>query len=126
MDYDTKLLSVPFDAQYSVGDVFRWDNTGTYWICYARDLTELAYFRGQCRRCDYKVQWVDGDREVQETLISVVGPSNPDYTSTNTTFGSADLPNANLVVLATANHQNRAYFNQYQKFLLKSFTYKVD
>lgn len=126
MDYDTKLLSVPFDAQYSVGDVFRWDNTGTYWICYARDLTELAYFRGQCRRCDYKVQWVDGDREVQETFISVVGPSNPDFTSTNTTFGSADLPNANLVVLATANQQNRAYFNQYQKFLLKSFTYKVD
>lgn len=103
MDYDTKLLSVPFDAQYSVGDVFRWDNTGTYWICYARDLTELAYFRGQCRRCDYKVQWVDGNREVQETFISVVGPSNPDFTSTNTTFGSADLPNANLVVLATAN-----------------------
>lgn len=77
MDYDTKLISTPFESGYHVGDIFKWENTGTYWICFTQDRTELAYFRGQCRRCDYKVQWVNGDREVLETYLSVIGPTNP-------------------------------------------------
>ena len=127
MDYDTKMISTPFTSEYKVGDIFLWENTQSYWICYTRDRQELAYFRGYCRRCDYKVQWVNGDREVLETLISVIGPSQPDLESqvNGNTKTSNDLPNANLVVLTTDNEQNRQYFNQYQKFLLKGNTYKI-
>lgn len=126
MDYDTKMISTPWSSKYKPGDIFRWENTQTFWICYMQSHSELAYFRGNCRRCDYKVQWVDGERQVQETLISVIGPSNPDYISSIGGHDSVDLPNANLVVLTTDNERNRAYFQQYQKFLLKGFTYKVD
>lgn len=30
-------------------------NTGTKWIIYLQDLTELAYFKGEIRRCNYTV-----------------------------------------------------------------------
>ena len=127
MDYDTKMISTEFKNGYKPGDIFLWENTNTYWICYTRDRTELAYFRGACRRCDYKVQWVNGEREILETLISVIGPSQPDLESqvNGSSKTSNDLPTANLVVLTTDNEQNRRYFNQYQTFVLKGETYKI-
>lgn len=126
MDSDTKLISVGFDSGYKVGDIFLWDNTKTYWICYNQDLTELAYFRGKCRRCDYKVKWVDGDRKLRETYLSVVGPNQPDFRTYNPGYGlSIDTPTANLVVLTSNNEQNKKYFNQNQKFLLQGVTYKI-
>lgn len=128
MDYDTKLISTPFDGGYQVGDIFKWENTDTYWICYTQDRTELAYFRGSCRRCDYKLQWVNGDREVLETYISVIGPTNPLIQTLvqGNAKASIDQPNANIVVLTTDNEQNRRYFNQYQTFVLKSETYRIE
>lgn len=79
MDYDTKMISVPFHAGYKVGDVVRWENTHTLWIIYLQQLTELAYFLGFTRRCDYMIQWVDGNRVLHETPMSVVGPNQPDH-----------------------------------------------
>ena len=32
MDYDDKILSVPFEAGFKIGDIFEWVNTGTYWL----------------------------------------------------------------------------------------------
>lgn len=126
MDYDTKLISIGFDSGYKVGEIFLWDNTKTYWICYNQDLTELAYFRGKCRRCDYKVQWVDKDRQLKETYLSVVGPSQPDFRTYNPGYGiSIDTPTADLTILTSNNEQNRLYFNQNQKFLLNGVTYKI-
>ena len=126
MDADTKLISTPFESNYKVGDIFFWENTKTFWICYTQDRTELAYFRGLCRRCDYKTRWVDGDRKVRETYLSVVGPNQPDYRTNNPGYGlSIDTPTANLTVLTTNNEQNCKYFNQNQKFLLNGVTYKI-
>lgn len=126
MDYDTKLISVGFDSGFKVGDIFLWENTKTYWICYNQDLTELAYFRGKCRRCDYKVRWVDGERQLRETYLSIVGPNQPDFRTNNPGYGlSIDTPTANLTVLTSNNEQNAKYFNQYQKFILQGVTYKI-
>jgi len=55
MDYDTKLISIPFESGFKVGTVFNWEETDTHWICYSQDRTELAYFKGSCRRCDYVI-----------------------------------------------------------------------
>lgn len=127
-DYDTKMISIPWDSGYKVGDVFRWENTGTLWIIFLKELTELAYFRGHCRRCDWKVQWVNKDRQVCETPISVIGPTNPNLESINNgqAGASIDVPNGNLVVLVTDNDQNRAYFDRNQQFLLLGRTYQVE
>lgn len=126
MDYDTKMISTEFKNNLKVGDIFRWEETATYWICYSQDKTELAYFRGRCRRCDYKIQWVDGNRERLETYISVIGPSQPDFITYQPGHGlSVDKATANLVVLASNNEQNKKYFNQYQSFLLNGINYQI-
>ena len=126
LTYDTKLISINYNSGYKIGDIFLWKDTGTYWICYSQDLTELAYFRGSCRRCNHKVRWVNGDKEVLETYISVVGPTQPDFRTYEPGFSiSVDSITADLVVLTSDNEQNKKYFNQYQRFVLNGFTYKI-
>lgn len=127
-DYDTKMISTAFENNYKVGDIFSWRNTDTYWIIFLQDKTELAYFRGRCRRCDYKVQWVDGNREVQETLISVIGPSVPTLRTSSSMQAKVaeDFPNANLKILIPDNEVNHEFFYRYQYFLLKGKTYIIE
>lgn len=126
-DYDTKLISVPWSAKYMVGDVIRWVNTDSYWIIYQQDKEELAYFRGRCRRCDYKIDWVDGHRVRHETYVSIIGPNQPNqlHMLNGMTSTALNLPNANLTMLVTDNEQNHQYFAQHQKFVLKGMSYKV-
>ena len=52
-DYDDKIISIGFEHNFSVGDVFLWENTNTHWLIYLQDLTELAYFKGDIRKCQY-------------------------------------------------------------------------
>ena len=58
-DYDDKIISIGFEHGFKTGDVFEWCNTGTYWLIYLQDLTELAYFRGDIRKCSYEIEWDD-------------------------------------------------------------------
>lgn len=126
-DYDTKMISTPFDSGYKVGDVFRWENTQTLWIIYNQNLTELAYFRGSTRRCNYMVRWVNGERELCETPISVIGPSMPDHTRmiNGMMAGSFVVPSGNLICLVTDNQKNREYFHDDQTFIILGISYRV-
>lgn len=74
MDYDNKIISIPFkdiclnkekigktnEGQEEIGmkggDVFYWKETDSYWIVYLQKKEELAYFRAEVRRCDYTVK----------------------------------------------------------------------
>ena len=65
-DYDEKTVSVGYEHEFKTGEVFRWINPSnkngdTYWLIYLQDLTELAYFRADVRRCSYQIYWVDTD-----------------------------------------------------------------
>lgn len=126
-DYDTKMISTPFDSGYKVGDVFRWENTQTLWIIYNQNFTELAYFRGSTRRCNYMVRWVNGERELCETPISVIGPSMPDHTRmiNGMMAGSFIVPSGNLICLVTDNQKNRGYFHDDQTFIILGISYRV-
>jgi hypothetical protein len=41
-DYDDKTISIGYEYNYALGTVFEWVNTGTKWLIYLQDLTELA------------------------------------------------------------------------------------
>jgi hypothetical protein len=126
--FDTKLISVPFDSSFKPGTIFHWKNTDTHWIIFLRDWTELAYLRGQCRRCDHKVQWVDGDQTLQETLISVIGPTTPmmRQISSQATALSEDVPNANTKMLVPDGARNRAFFHRYQTMLFQGIAFRIE
>ena len=72
-DYDDKIISVGFEYNFKCGDVFEWIGTDTYWIVYLQDLTELAYFRGDIRRCSYEIAWEDENGK-HKTYAAIRGP----------------------------------------------------
>mgnify|MGYP007069886511 CR=1 FL=1 len=74
MDYDDKILSIGFEHGFKPGDILEWLNTGTYWIIRLQDLDELAYFRGDIRRCNYTIAWEDSEGNVHRTYAAIRGP----------------------------------------------------
>lgn len=125
-NYDTKRISVPFDTGVQVGNILHWQNTDSYWIVFLQDKTELAYFRGECRRCDYVVQWVDKNRTLHKAPVSVIGPTNPQLGQAMIGKTRVDVPTGSIVLLTEDNPIYREYFTRYQKFLLKGKTYKIE
>lgn len=73
-DYDDKIISVGYEYGFKPGDVFEWKGTQTHWLIYLQDLTELAYFRGDIRKCNYQINWLDEEGKRQSSWIAVRGP----------------------------------------------------
>ena len=120
-DYDDKIVSVGYEYNYAPGDIFLWDKTGTYWLIYLQDLTELAYFRGQIRRCKHLLSWKDElDGQVYSTLAAVRGPVETDIGSLQSRARNIDTPNLSLDFLIPLNEYSLRYFKRYNKFYLKS------
>lgn len=125
MDYDTKLISIPFESGFKVGTVFNWEETDTHWICYSQDRTELAYFKGSCRRCDYVIQWADENQQLQQVYASIMGPNQPyDNIRTQNKLILEQL-NANLTMYISDSLINHDFFTPNQHFILKGQEWNV-
>lgn len=120
MDYDNKILSVGYEFDYKPGDVFKWLNTDTYWIVYLQDLTELAYFRGDIRKCRYTISWKDDNGIVCTTQAAVRGPVETKINYIQKSGISVDTPNHSLNIILPKNKDTLAYFKRYKKFYLRT------
>lgn len=117
-DYDDKIISIDFDYGYSVGTVFDWLNTGTKWLIYLQDLTELAYFKGDIRKCSYEVKWESDNGEIFTTYIALTGPSEKKIDSAIKEGISIDSPNYTLHFYMPNNDETSKRFDRYTKFYL--------
>ena len=108
-DYDDKILSVEYDHGFEPGDVFEWKNTGTYWLIYLQDLTELAYFRGDIRKCSYTIDWEDEEGR-HRTYAAVRGPVETKINFIQKHGISVDEPNHSLNILMPKNEETLKYF----------------
>ena len=118
-DYDDKILSVGFEHDFKCGDVFEWVGTNSHWLIYLQDLTELAYFRGDIRRCSYVITWED-DNKNYEVYVALRGPKESTISSSNAHGLSIDSPNYSLNLLVPKNEATLKYFKRYGKFYLKN------
>lgn len=121
-DYDEKIISIGFENQFAPGDVFEWCNTGTYWLIYLQDLTELAYFRANVRRCSYEIQWKDDNDVLQRTYAALRGPVETRIDSIQKHSISVDRPNHSLNILIPKNIITLKKFKRYSKFYLQGLT----
>lgn len=121
-DYDEKIISIGFESQFAPGDVFEWCNTGTYWLIYLQDLTELAYFRANVRRCSYEIQWKDDNDVLQRTYAALRGPVETRIDSIQKHSISVDRPNHSLNILIPKNIITLKKFKRYSKFYLQGLT----
>lgn len=117
--YDEKIVSVEFDYGFTTGDVFTWTETDTKWLIYLQELTELAYFRGNIRRCNYSISWIDDDGGTISSYISLIGPSEGSIDSTIRESTSVDSPNYTLEILMPKTTDSLEFFRRYSKFYLQ-------
>ena len=102
MDYDDKIISVGYEYNFAPGTVFEWVGTGTYWIVQLQDLTELAYFRGDIRRCRYEIVWEDENGK-HKTYAAVRGPVETKINYIQKHGVSVDTPNHSLNIFMPKN-----------------------
>ena len=117
-DYDDKIISVGYEYNFKVGTVFEWLGTKTYWLVYLQDLTELAYFRGDIRKCTYQIAWEDEDG-FHSTYAAVRGPVETKINFIQKHGISVDTPNHSLSILMPKNEDTLNYFKRYNKFYLQ-------
>lgn len=118
-DYDDKIISIGYEHGFEPGTVFQWLNTGTYWLVYLQDLTELAYFRGDIRKCSYQIAWEDEEGNLHSTYAAVRGPVETDVPFIQKHGISVDSPNMSLNILMPKNEDTLKYFKRYNKFYLQ-------
>ena len=117
-DYDDKIISIGYEYDFKVGDTFEWLGTNTYWLIYLQDITELAYFRGQIRRCRYIINWKD-ENGAHSTRVALRGPTETKIDYVQKHEISIDNPNYSLNILVPYNDENVKFFQRYTKFYLQ-------
>lgn len=115
MDYDDKILSVGYEHGFKPGDVFEWVGTNTYWIIYLQELSELAYFRGDIRKCSHTISYTDEDG-THSTYAAIRGPVETKINSIQKYGVSVDNPNYSLNILIPKTKSNLEFFRRYSKF----------
>lgn len=125
-DYDDKILSIDYSSNYQPGDVFKWVGTDTYWIIVLQELTEDAYFRGDIRRCKYKIKFIDENGDWQSTWAAIRGPVETAIDSIQKNQIRIDRPNWSLHILLPQNEKTIKFFDRYSKFLFAGKCWHVN
>lgn len=118
-NYDDKTISIGYEFEYGCGTIFEWVNTGTKWLIYLQDLTELAYFKGDIRKCSYEIKWQDKNGDNHSTFAAIRGPVETKIDSTTSGNLNIDTPNHTLNLLLPATVETLQYFKRYTKFYIQ-------
>ena len=117
-DYDDKIISIGYEYGYKPGTVFEWVNTGTVWLIYLQDLTELAYFKGDIRKCSFYINWRDHNGNIKTTYAAVRGPVESKIDSLSKGNYSMDTPNHSINLLLPKTEETLKHFSRYSEFYL--------
>ena len=123
-DYDDKIISVGYEHHFECGDIFEWKGPETYWLIYLQDLTELAYFRGDIRKCSHQINWEDENGK-HSTYAAIRGPVETKINYIQKHGISVDNPNYSLNILLPKTADTLSYFQRYNKFYLADDELKV-
>ena len=124
-DYDEKIVSIDPKWGYKPGDVFEWRNTGTRWLILKQELTEIAYFRGNCRRCQ-AIEVINTNTGENEIIWAAIrGPVETKIDSIQKNGISVDRPNLSLNIYVPLTDQTRVLFDRYKKFKFQGRTWQV-
>nr|DAN15246.1 MAG TPA: hypothetical protein [Caudoviricetes sp.] len=121
-DYDDKIVSCHWEFNLAPGTVIKWLGTNTYWLIYLQDLTELAYFKGNIRKCNHSIKWMDEKtKNIHSTYAAIIGPSESKISSANKVVSNLDSPNYSLKILIPETKESLEYFRRYAKFYIQGF-----
>lgn len=125
-DYDEKIVSVEFEWGFHPGDTFEWGReTGSHWIILKTEDTELAYFRANCRRCQYLTAIDPETHEEFSQWCAIRGPVETKINTIQKAGIVADVPNLTLDIYMRDTEQNRRTFERYKRFEFDGRFWKV-
>lgn len=124
-DYDDKIISIDSKHGFVSGDVIKWVGTDSYWLIHLEELTEDAYFRGEIRRCKYKIKFKDEEGNWVSTWAAIRGPVETQIDSIQKNQVRVDRPNLSLNILMPKNDKTVAAFQRYKEFLFQGRSWKV-
>lgn len=125
-DYDDKIISIDYNKGYQPGDVFEWKKTDSYWIIYTQEITEDAYFRGEIRRCRYRIKFKDANGNWRSTWAAIRGPVETQIDSIQKNQIRIDRPNLSLNILIPRNEKTLSAFDRYKEFLFAGRCWRVE
>ena len=125
-DYDDKIVSIDYEHGYEPGDIFEWKKTGTRWIIYTQEITEDAYFRGEIRRCRYKIRFKDQNGNWCATYAAIRGPIETQINSIQKNQERIDAPNLSLNILMPQNEKTLHAFDRYSEFIFAGKCWRVE
>lgn len=115
-DYDEKTLSVDKRWGFEPGDTFEWKGTDTHWILLKQEMTELAYWRGNIRRCQL-IEVTDPETgENVRVWAAIRGPVETTIVDIQKAGLVADVRNRTLDIYMKLTEQNRRLFARYKRF----------
>ena len=124
-DYDEKIVSIDSIHGFKSGDTFEWKGTNTHWIILKQELTEIAYFRGNIRRCQLLEVTDPETKEVYSLWAAIRGPVETKINFIQKAGLVAHVPNMTLNIYAALNEQTKKLFNRYFKFKFAGLTWMV-
>lgn len=82
----------------------------------------MAYFKGQIRKCNYTVTWLDEEGNEHTQHLAVRGPVETKINYIQKNGISVDTPNHSLNIYMTKTPEAMKYFDRYTKFYLGGIT----
>lgn len=125
-DYDDKILSTFYENNYKPGDLLIWYGrqgnkiVPSHWIIYLQDLTELAYFKGDIRKCNYYIKWENEEGKICGSWVAIRGPVETKINFLQKNGISLETPNHTLNILMPKTEETVKYFKRYNKFYLSN------
>ena len=125
-DYDEKIVSVDFKYNFQPGDTFEWPRgSDVHWLILKQELTEIAYFRGNVRRCQ-ALEVEDPDSgETIKIWGAIRGPVETKINTIQKAGIVADVPNLSLQIYMPNSEKNRKMFERYCRFKFAGRTWMV-
>lgn len=125
-DYDEKIVSVEWEYGFHPGDTFEWGrSTGSHWIILKTEDTELAYFRANCRRCQYLTARDPITHEEFSQWCAIRGPVETKINTIQKDNLVIDVPNLTLDIYMADTEENRRTFERYKRFEFDDRYWKV-
>jgi hypothetical protein len=88
-------------------------------------LTELAYFRGDVRKCSYEIAWEDEQGNLEKTMVAVRGPVETKINTIQKSGIVADVPNLTINAYVTKTDKTIKLFDRYQRFSFAGRYWKI-
>lgn len=125
-DYDEKIVSVDFKHKFRPGDTFEWPkNSDVHWIILKQELTELAYFRANIRRCQALEVKDPETGKILKLWAAVRGPVETKINTIQKAGLVADVPNLSLQIYLPKTEKTQALFERYCRFTFAGRTWMV-